>query len=126
MVAGKKKMLVFNDLEYSEKIKIYDSGVEFKSPESIHNALVQYRTGDMYSPHVGQTEALAVAVKEFIDSIQEKRKPLTDGQNGLEVVKILEAFQKSIKKRGMPVYLNDNSELNLFEQEEITESETIG
>jgi predicted dehydrogenase len=125
MVVGKKKMLVFNDLEYSEKIKIYDSSVEFKSPESIHNALVQYRTGDMYSPHVGQSEALAVAVKEFIESIQENRKPLTDGRNGLQVVEILEASQKSIKKRGMPVYLNGSSDPNLFEKAEITESESI-
>ena len=107
MIAGKKKMLVFDDLEYSEKIKIYDSGVEFKSTESIHNALVQYRTGDMYSPQVSQTEALSSAVKEFIDSIVEKRKPLTDGKNGLEVVEILEACEKSIKQKAIPVYLNN-------------------
>jgi predicted dehydrogenase len=107
MIAGKKKMLVFDDLEYSEKIKIYDSGVEFKSTESIHNALVQYRTGDMYSPQVSQAEALSSAVKEFIDSIVEKRKPLTDGKNGLDVVEILEASEKSIKQRGIPVYLNN-------------------
>jgi predicted dehydrogenase len=108
MIAGKKKMLVFDDLEYSEKIKIYDSGVEFKSTESIYNALVQYRTGDMYSPHVLQTEALSVAVEEFIDSILENRKPLTDGKNGMDVVEILEASEKSIKNKGMPVYLNNN------------------
>src|ERR1035437_3812482 len=107
MIAGKKKMLVFDDLEYSEKIKIYDSGVEFKSTESIHNALVQYRTGDMYSPQISQTEALSSAVKEFIDSIVEKRNPLTDGKNGLDVVEILEASEKSIKQRGIPVYLNN-------------------
>jgi predicted dehydrogenase len=106
MIVGKKKMLVFDDLEYSEKIKIYDSGVEFTSTESIHNALVQYRTGDMHSPQVSQTEALTSAVKEFIDSIIEKRSPLTDGKNGLEVVEILEASEKSIKQMGVPVYLN--------------------
>ncbi|MDR3610337.1 MAG: Gfo/Idh/MocA family oxidoreductase [Ignavibacteriaceae bacterium] len=126
MIAGKKKMLVFNDLEYSEKIKIYDSGVEFDSTESIHNALVQYRTGDMYSPQVGQSEALTSAVSEFINSILEKRKPLTDGQNGLEVVEILEASQKSIKKRGTPVYLNDNSEFDPLKQAEINRSEFTG
>ena len=109
MIAGKKKMLVFDDLEYSEKIKIYDSGVEFKSTESIHNALVQYRTGDMYSPQVSQAEALSSAVKEFIDSILEKRKPLTDGKNGVDVVEILEASEKSIKQKGIPVYLNNHS-----------------
>jgi predicted dehydrogenase len=109
MIAGKKKMLVFDDLEYSEKIKIYDSGIEFKSTESIHDALVQYRTGDMYSPQVSQTEALSSAVKEFIDSILEKRKPLTDGKNGVDVVEILEASEKSIKQKGIPVYLNNYS-----------------
>jgi len=109
MIAGKKKMLVFDDLEYSEKIKIYDSGIEFKSTESIHDALVQYRTGDMYSPQVSQTEALSSAVKEFIDSILEKRKPLTDGKNGVDVVEILEASEKSIKQKGIPVYLNNHS-----------------
>jgi predicted dehydrogenase len=109
MIAGKKKMLVFDDLEYSEKIKIYDSGIEFKSTESIHDALVQYRTGDMYSPQVSQAEALSSAVKEFIDSILEKRKPLTDGKNGVDVVEILEASEKSIKQKGIPVYLNNYS-----------------
>ena len=109
MIAGKKKMLVFDDLVNSEKIKIYDSGIEFKSPESIHNALVQYRTGDMYSPQISHTEALSSAVKEFIDSILEKRHPLTDGKNGLDVVEILEASEKSIKQRGIPVYLNNHS-----------------
>jgi predicted dehydrogenase len=109
MIAGKKKMLVFDDLEYSEKIKIYDSGIEFKSTESIHDALVQYRTGDMYSPQVSQAEALSSAVKEFIDSILEKRKPLTDGKNGVDVVEILEASEKSIKQKGIPVYLNNQS-----------------
>jgi len=109
MIAGKKKMLVFDDLEYSEKIKIYDSGVEFKSTESIHDALVQYRTGDMYSPQVSQTEALSSAVQEFVSSILEKRKPLTDGQNGLHVVEILEASEKSIKQKGIPVYLSSHT-----------------
>jgi predicted dehydrogenase len=109
MIAGKKKMLVFDDLVNSEKIKIYDSGVEFKSPESIHEALVQYRTGDMYSPQISHAEALSSAVKEFIDSILEKRHPLTDGKNGLDVVEILEASEKSIKQRGIPVYLNNHT-----------------
>jgi predicted dehydrogenase len=109
MIAGKKKMLVFDDLVNSEKIKIYDSGVEFKSPESIHQALVQYRTGDMYSPQISHAEALSSAVKEFIDSILEKRHPLTDGKGGLEVVEILEASEKSIKQKGIPVYLNNHT-----------------
>jgi predicted dehydrogenase len=112
MFAGKKKMLVFDDLEYSEKIKIYDSGVEFKSTESIHKALVQYRTGDMYSPHISQPESLRLAVQEYIESILENRKPLTDGKNGLEVVEILEASERSIKQKGIPISLYNHSVQN--------------
>lgn len=100
LIGGKKKMLVFDDMEYSEKIKVFDSGVEIESEEGIYNALVQYRIGDMYSPKINQTEALAVAVKEFIDAIQQKRKPLTSGIEGLRVVKMLEASELSIKQQG--------------------------
>lgn len=107
MIGGKKKMLVFDDMENSEKIKIYNSGVDFDSTESFYNTLIQYRTGDMYSPKVEQTEALASAAKEFLDSIIEKRKPLTNAEDGLEVVKILEASDKSIKNRGLLVELDE-------------------
>jgi predicted dehydrogenase len=95
-----KKMLVFNDMENFEKIKVYDSGVEMTSMESIHEALIQYRTGDMYSPKVAQTEALTLAAKEFIDAINENRQPLTNGIDGLNVVKILEASDISIRNKG--------------------------
>jgi predicted dehydrogenase len=100
IIGGTKKMLVFDDMENSEKIKVYDSGIEMKNKEKIHEALVQYRIGDMYSPKVNQTEALSLGVKEFIGSIQEDRKPLTNGDDGLKVVKILEAAEKSIKAKG--------------------------
>lgn len=108
IVAGDKKMLVFDDMENSEKIKVYDCGIEIKSKECIHNMLVQYRTGDMYSPKVIQTEALSLAAKEFIDSINEEREPLTNGQDGLTVVEILEAAEYSIKNQGLNVKLNNN------------------
>ena len=121
IIAGKKKMLVFDDLENSEKIKIYDCGVDISTPESIHNTLVQYRTGDMYSPKIVQTEALNLAAKEFIDSILENRKPLTDGENGLEVVRILEASDKSIKNMAKLVYLNEEDMDSFKTKEEIHE-----
>ncbi len=105
IIAGKEKMLVFDDMENSEKIKIYNSGVEITSTEGLHNALVQYRIGDMYSPKIEQTEALNLGAKEFISSIMEKRKPLTNAEDGLAVVKILEASDKSIKNRGLLVEL---------------------
>jgi predicted dehydrogenase len=107
IVGGDEKMLVYNDLENSEKIKIYDSNVEFKTQESIHEALVQYRLGDIFSPKVNQTEALTMGVREFLDAIKENRKPLTDGIDGLNVVRILEASSESLLNRGKMVYLDD-------------------
>ncbi len=105
VVGGKKKMLVFDDMENFEKIKVYDSGVEMESTDAIHEALVQYRIGDMHSPKVIATEALASGAKEFIKAIHEERDPLTSGRDGLDVVKILEASEKSIKKRGQLIEL---------------------
>ena len=108
IVGGKKKMLVFDDMENVEKIRVYDSGVLMRKDEeeSIHEALVQYRIGDMYSPKVAQTEALALASREFIDSINEDRLPLTNGYDGLKIVRILEAADKSIKERGKIMEFN--------------------
>ena len=100
IVGGDKKMLVFDDMENFEKIKVYDSSIEISSPESLHEALVQYRIGDMYSPKIMQTEALSMAVTEFISSIKENREPLTSGYDGLNVVRVLEASQKSIREKG--------------------------
>jgi len=105
IVGGKKKMLVFDDMENSEKIKVYDSGVDIKTQEGIYNALVQYRIGDMYSPKVNQTEALTLGVQEFISAINQNRVPLTNGYDGLNVVKILEASDKSIKQQGKLIKL---------------------
>ncbi len=106
IVGGDKKMLVYDDMENFEKIKVYDSGVEFNTTESIHQALVQYRTGDMFSPKINQTEALALGANEFISAIQENRDPVTSGKDGLEVVKILEASDISIKNKGEIVEIN--------------------
>ena len=110
IIAGKRKMLVYDDLENSEKIKIYDCGVDIKSTESLHNALIQYRIGDMHSPKVEQTEALSCAAKEFLSSIEENREPLTSGSDGLEVVRILEASEKSLKNKSKLIYLENNFE----------------
>jgi len=107
IIAGKKKMLVYDDMENSEKIKVYDSSIQMNSIEDIHSALVQYRTGDMYSPKIEQTEALAEGVNEFIGAITENRVPLTGGDEGLEVVRILEATDKSIKNKGTYVELRE-------------------
>lgn len=105
LIGGDKKMLVFDDLENFEKIKIYDTGVKVTNKDEIYNLLVEYRTGDMYSPKVSQTEALTLGVKECLSAIKENRTPLTSGIEGLKVVKILEAAEKSIKLKGELIYL---------------------
>ncbi|RKY92104.1 MAG: gfo/Idh/MocA family oxidoreductase [Ignavibacteriae bacterium] len=107
IVGGDKKMLVYDDMENFEKIKVYDSSIEVNTTESMHEALVQYRIGDMYSPKIKQTEALALGVEEFIRSIKEGKQPLTSGYDGLEIVKILEASKESIKNRGKLIYVSN-------------------
>ncbi len=106
LVGGDKKMLVFDDMENFEKIKVYDAGVEIQTKEKIHEALVQYRMGDMHSPKVKATEALSLGAAEFINAINENRDPLTSGKDGLEVVKILEASERSIKNKGKLIEIN--------------------
>jgi predicted dehydrogenase len=108
IAGGTKKMLVFDDMENSEKIKVYDSGIEMNEKEGIYNALVQYRIGDMHSPKLVATEALTLGVEEFIKSIIEKRKPLTNGEDGLKVVQILEAAEISIKEKGKLIPILNN------------------
>ncbi len=108
LVGGDKKMLVFDDMENFEKIKIYDAGVNVSTKEKIHEALVQYRMGDMHSPKVIATEALSLGVAEFVNAIKEDRNPLTSGSDGLEVVKILEASEKSIKNKGKLIEINQH------------------
>ena len=105
LIGGNKKMVVYDDMEPSEKVKVYDKGVEIQSEEMVHRLLVQYRMGDMYAPQLDQTEALRLMIKEFVDSIEEKRKPLTDGEAGLAVVRILEAADASIKAGSKAVNL---------------------
>ncbi len=96
LIGGSKKMVVFDDMEPSEKVKVYDKGVEINEEESVYQTLVQYRTGDMYAPQIEQTEALSLMCGDFVSSIIEGKKPLTDGCAGLKVVKILEASQRSL------------------------------
>jgi predicted dehydrogenase len=105
IVAGKRRMLVYDDMENSEKIKVYDSRIEMNSLEDVHSALAQYRIGNMHSPKIEQNEALADGVTEFISAIKEDRQPLTGAKEGLEVVRILEATDKSIKNKGAYVEL---------------------
>jgi predicted dehydrogenase len=98
-------MLVWNDLEVDEKLKIYDKGVNVKSQEGVYNLLVSYRSGDMWAPQVEQVEALRIELQYFVDCIKKNEAPFNDGCAGLKVVRMLEAASKSLAKRGELVYL---------------------
>jgi len=105
LIGGEKKMLVWNDLEADEKIKIYDKGVEVKNRENVYQLLVSYRSGDMWAPKVEQLEALKHETQYFIDCIESGKQPVNDGLAGLRVVKMLEACNKSLKGSGKLINL---------------------
>lgn len=105
LIGGEKKMLVWNDLEADEKLKIYDKGVDVKSQEGVYNLLVSYRSGDMWAPQVEQVEALRLELGYFVECIQKNQRPFNDGCAGLKVVRMLEAASKSLAKRGELVYV---------------------
>jgi predicted dehydrogenase len=105
LIGGKDKMLVWNDLEADEKIKIYDKGVDIKNGESVYDLLVSYRSGDISAPKVEQTEALKVELQYFVDCIVNDRTPMNDGAAGLRVVRLLEAAEQSLKGRGRIVQI---------------------
>jgi predicted dehydrogenase len=106
LLGGEKKMLVWNDLEADEKIKIYDKGVSMSAnPGNLHQLLVSYRSGDMWSPQVEAVEALRAETTYFLQCISENKTPFNDGVAGLRVVRILEAADRSIRNRGEAVPL---------------------
>ena len=105
LIGGEKKMLVWNDLEADEKLKIYDKGVDVKSQEGVYNLLVSYRSGDMWAPQVEQVEALRLELGYFVECIRKSERPFNDGCAGLKVVRMLEAASKSLAKRGELVYV---------------------
>jgi predicted dehydrogenase len=106
LICGSRQMIVYDDVEPSEKVKIYNKGVDYiKNREDVYDILVQYRTGDMMSPKIELTEALNLVSKEFISAINESRTPLTDGQAGLRVVRILEAANQSLKQGGKAIII---------------------
>lgn len=111
LIAGSRKMVVYDDIEPTEKIRVYDSGVTSnKSSDAVdreiaYKTLVSYRTGDVWVPKLDSTEALRYVVREFLDAIKEGRRPLTDGVAGLRVVRLLEAAQASINGGGLLIEL---------------------
>ena len=105
LLGGEKRMVVWNDLEADEKLKVYDRGVDVGSSDNVYELLVSYRSGDMWAPKVDQTEALKLESSHFIDCILHDRQPINDGAAGYRVVRMLEAADLSVKQRGKLVLL---------------------
>jgi predicted dehydrogenase len=111
LIAGSRKMVVYDDIEPTEKVRVYDRGVTTTrsdhdtDKEADYRTLVSYRTGDVWVPKLDSTEALHYVCKEFLSAITDARRPLTDGAAGLRVVRLLEAAQRSIAQGGGPVKL---------------------
>jgi len=108
LIGGTKLMVVYDDMEPSEKIKLYDRGVDIKGTDSVYKALVEYRTGDMFAPHVAQTEALSLMTADFVKAIKTGASPESDAQSGLNVVRLLEAADHSLKTGGLLIPLAGN------------------
>jgi predicted dehydrogenase len=104
LIGGEKKMLVWNDVVSDEKIRIYDRGVNIDSREGVYDLLVSYRSGDMWAPKIESTEALKAELGYFVSCVEKSQRPFNDGMAGLRVVKMLEAAQESLKRKGEAVY----------------------
>src|SRR5882724_5204047 len=101
LIGGSEKMIVYDDLEPSEKVKVYDRGVTlFPQSEAAYELLVSYRSGDMWAPRLDATEGLRTEALHFVDCIENNKRPETDGQAGLRIVRIVEAAEKSLRNRG--------------------------
>lgn len=107
LIGGSRKMIVYDDLEPSEKIKVYDTGITLNgSQENLYQILIGYRTGDMWAPKLEMLEALRVEAQHFVRCIEQGERSITDGRSGLAVVRILEAATQSMNERGRPVELS--------------------
>jgi predicted dehydrogenase len=104
LIGGERKMLVWNDLEADEKVKVYDKGVHMTNREGVYELLVSYRSGDMWAPKVEATEALKVELGYFVECIENDLTPFNDGLAGLRVVRMLQAAEESLKRKGEAVY----------------------
>lgn len=110
LVGGSKQMIVYDDMEPSEKIKVYDKGITVNgSRDSMYKALVGYRSGDMHAPHLDVSEALKIEIQHFVECIRTGAEPITGGQAGLRIVRILESASRSMKQRGRLVDLRPAS-----------------
>jgi len=112
LLGGSRRMVVFDDLEASEKIKVYDRGISLNpSPENVYQMLIGYRAGDMWAPQIAVSEALTVEAAHFVACIRDGAQPITGGEAGLHVVRLLEAATESMAKQGQLVTLGSAAHL---------------
>jgi predicted dehydrogenase len=113
LIGGSKRMITYDDLEPSEKIKVYDKGISFTDdPAQIYQMRVGYRTGDMWAPRLDVTEALRVEGEHFLDCIEHGKVPETSGHLGLRVVELIEAATSSMRGKGETVYLQGKGKIS--------------
>lgn len=107
LIGGEMQMIVYDDLEPSEKVKIYDRGITVNTPsEAVYQLMVGYRIGDMWAPQVSLVEALRVETQHFVDCVNHGIRPQTDGRAGWRVVRMLEAASRSLTRRGEPIEID--------------------
>jgi predicted dehydrogenase len=105
-IGGSRKMIVYDDLEPTEKIKVYDKGITIDAlSEDAHQFRIGYRAGDMWAPHIAPTEALQTEVEHFVECVRTGAQPISDGISSLQVIEVLEAASLSIAQRGAPIFL---------------------
>jgi predicted dehydrogenase len=106
LIGGSRKMIVYDDLEPSEKVKVYDRGINLtRMEEDVRQLLVSYRIGDMWAPQISMKEALLVEIEQFVKCVQTGTQPVTSGASGLRVVEMLEHTMQSLRQRGHPIEL---------------------
>lgn len=105
LICGEKQMIVYDDLEPSERVKVYDKGISVSDESELQKLLISYRSGDCWSPKIPPGEALQAEVKHFVECIRTGQKPLSDGEAGLRVALLIEAASRSMALRGAPVEL---------------------
>jgi len=107
LIGGSKKMIIYDDVEPSEKVKVYDKGISFtEDAKQIYEMRVGYRTGDMWAPKLAGAEALRVGAEHFVDCLEHQKTPETDAKLGVRVVELIEAATSSMRGRGETVYVN--------------------
>lgn len=108
MIGGSKRMVIYDDMQTSEKVKIYDRGVALSDgPEAAYERMISYRLGEMRAPAISAREALLTELEEFVRCVETGGRPITDGESGLKVVEMLAAASRSTQLRGQPVELGE-------------------